>query len=269
MEAGGGGLARLREEADLVVEIPHAPPELEVLVSHEALDTSARAPLERKLADLLHDELRATRQETPGPSRPREDLGFDVFLNGVDPEVADRAADRLARGAAELLPDGLAATGARGCVCASQIPGRRILIGELLAGITQDPPFVIALFPSNSKREALKWTVEDGAAYGIDANATSIGLATAGVDWGKETIGWNMCRGGAVWRLYVEGRTSEADAVHARASFGDGCRQSTHTPVFRKPGFLGWWVDVFHFPPDEFFTWSRGKRWTFTWIGDR
>lgn len=272
--AGGGDLAQLREEADLVVEFSQAAPELAVLVSHEALEPSARPSVERELADLLRDELRAMSRETHPPSRrsrSQADLDFDVILDGIElePHVAERAADLLARRAAELLPDGGAAATSRGCVCASQIPGRRVPIADFLAGIGQAPPFVVALFPTDSQREALRWRVEEGAPYGIDSNATSIGLATEGVDWGKETTGWNMCRGGAVWRLYVEGRTSEEHAVHARASFGDGCRRSTHTPIFRKPGFLGWWIDVFHFPPDEFFAWSRGKRWTFTWMGDR
>lgn len=259
-----------------MVELPpRSYEDIYVVVRHDALDDDVRRRMERELHGLLVSELQAVDAGEPRRDVPRRGTELadrlNVEIGGLElaEDVAAPIRARLALRAQELTADAGAAEAGFRCTCMGQFPGRRCYVAETLAGIASPLPWVIALFPTSSPNEALRWRIEDGGAYGADGGSVLIGLATEGVDWAKEMVGWNHCRGNAMWRVHVDGRVPEQNAIYTWAYWGDGCRHSTHTPVFRKPGFLGWWIDVFHLAPNEFWDWCRGKRWTFTWIGDR
>ncbi len=153
--------------------------------------------------------------------------------------------------------------GGSSCICAGGIPGETISL-DGINPLPQPSPgrndiITAVFFPKSG--DALRMVVEDGAQFGLDRNQMLIGLASS-VDWAKEIMAWSICRE-RLSSVY-QGR---ANSTPNWMLISNGCFQAD-TIVFRKPMFLGIWVDVANFDLVQFWNVLGGKKVTFTWVVD-
>jgi hypothetical protein len=98
-------------------------------------------------------------------------------------------------------------------------------------------------------------------------NEMWVGLRTGNtVNWAKEIEAWNEHPPGRrITSVYAEGYNSPVSWMRI---INGHCTEHTHTLVFRKPRFLGHWVDMYNFDRLEFWNKFGGKSIRFTWIKD-
>lgn len=145
------------------------------------------------------------------------------------------------------------------CICmVTGIPGAMISLINYNPSILP-PAHTIAFLPPSG--DAVICRVEPGAPFGIGPTEIRVGLASA-VSWAKEIVAWHLCRG-RLSTVFQEGTNSTANFMLLER----GC-DGADTIIFRKPGFLGIWVDVFHLESRLFWPMFGGKRLTFTWLID-
>jgi hypothetical protein len=108
----------------------------------------------------------------------------------------------------------------------------------------------------------LLMTIDDGSPMGLRPDVVLVRLVIE-TKWAKEITAWNTCSNAGVGKLTAT-QTNGAPVSLRVFKFLGG----TSTLVFRKPKFAGWWTDLFHFDPQQFWTVLGGKVVTFTWKKD-
>jgi hypothetical protein len=113
-----------------------------------------------------------------------------------------------------------------------------------------------------------KLTLENGAPDGVTAGQVLIGLAN-GTDWAKEVWYWNSCVGNLMV-IRQTGPNLTPNFMQVNIDLPPYPPNAIPSMVFRKPGFLGFWHDVGHFPlfHTRFAEFFGGTKATFTWVID-
>ena len=113
-----------------------------------------------------------------------------------------------------------------------------------------------------------KLQIEDGAPEGVGAGQVLIGLAN-GTSWAKEAWYWNTCSG-ITNGVGQSGTNLTPNFMRIDIDTPPYPPNPIPSMVFRKPGFLGVWHDVGHFPlfHTRFADFFGGTKATFTWVVD-
>lgn len=109
--------------------------------------------------------------------------------------------------------------------------------------------------PLNQMRVGLRTSALEGEAFGVG--------------WAKEIVAWNLIakRTGFIHRPgHVRDLTTMT--IQRAKTTANPSQQGTDTIVLRKPGFAGFWKDMYHFPISEFWDLWGGREVIFTWIKD-
>jgi hypothetical protein len=162
------------------------------------------------------------------------------------------------------------------CVCASGVPGDRIGLGGppypwwSASGAFIPPPggtspWVIAVRLDTPGWNWARLTLSDGALANppVPKNQVLVGLTNA-TSWAKEIWADNLCSGRTI-AVFQSGTSSTVQRMRLDAP---QCWAGADTVVFRKPGFLGIWHDVGHFPPEFFWPAFGGTLADFRWVFD-
>jgi hypothetical protein len=130
------------------------------------------------------------------------------------------------------------------------------------------PSWVIAIALDNAPFNYAKLTLENGAPDGVTAGQVLIGLAN-GTDWAKEVWYWNSCVGNLMV-IRQTGPNLTPNFMQVNIDLPPYPPNAIPSMVFRKPGFLGFWHDVGHFPlfHTRFAEFFGGTKATFTWVID-
>jgi len=109
--------------------------------------------------------------------------------------------------------------------------------------------------------DTLELKVEDGVPFGLGPSDMLVGLASK-VDWAKEIVSWNLCRGrlASVFQAQASGSPNFMQLER-------GCN-GADTILFNKPEYFGVWDTIANFDFQLFWTVFGGKRLTFTWVTD-
>jgi hypothetical protein len=84
--------------------------------------------------------------------------------------------------------------------------------------------------------------------------------------WDKEVVAHEFCGLGDVGRLFARGGTTNPASLLLSRSFPGS--PGADTLIFRKPGFLGWWIDSAHFGVSSFWSAFGGRAITISWLSD-
>lgn len=168
----------------------------------------------------------------------------------------------------------------KGCICFSGVPGDRINLTAddivwydngvwvpPVEAVDPDAPtaWIIATFLDNSHVDAARLLLQDGSTFDppIPKNQMLVGLAND-TDWAKEIWAENLCSG-RLGSVQQDGTNSVPRRMLLQQP---DCTEGADTVVFRKPGFLGIWEDVAHFPPELFWQAFGGTCGDYTWVFD-
>jgi hypothetical protein len=137
----------------------------------------------------------------------------------------------------------------------------------------QPPPtggtsWPIAVYLDNAPFNIARLDVYDGAPYSLAENEFILGLANA-TTWAKKIYYWQSCVGRVV-SVSQSGKSSVPDEARIAIDMPPYPPSPIPSLLFRKPGFLGSWHDVGHFPyfHTNFSAFFGGTRSVFTWMVD-
>jgi hypothetical protein len=223
-----------------------------------SLDETSLAAKDRRI---LEAKIRQLARQTMLPRRRAN--------GGADPEDRDDDDRPPAQHAGSGTIQQASHSAGDTCICmATGVPGDT----QDLSGLNPLPPpptgqnfitIAVLLFHPvyGSVSDWLRLKVEDGAPFGLGASDMLVGLASE-VDWAKEIVSWNLCRG-RLASVYQ----AQASASPNFMQLKRGC-DGADTILFKKPTFLGLWGTVGNFDFQLFWTVFGGKRLTFTWVFD-
>lgn len=210
---------------------------------------------------ILEAKIRQLARQTVPPRRRAN--------GGADPEDPDGDTRPPARHAELGRIQQASHTAGHTCICmATGVPG----FTQDLSGLNPLPAppagqnfvtiAVILVHPLwGNVMAALELKIEDGVPFGLGSSDMLVGLASK-VDWAKEIVSWNLCRGqlASVFQAQASGSPNFMQLER-------GC-DGADTILFRMPSFFGIWGTVGNFDFQLFWTVFGGKRLTFTWIAD-
>lgn len=210
---------------------------------------------------ILEAKIRQLARQTVPPRRRAN--------GGADPEDPDGDTRPPARHAELGRIQQASRTAGHTCICmATGVPG----FTQDLSGLNPLPAppagqnfvtiAVILVHPLwGNVMAALELKIEDGVPFGLGSSDMLVGLASK-VDWAKEIVSWNLCRGqlASVFQAQASGSPNFMQLER-------GC-DGADTILFRMPSFFGIWGTVGNFDFQLFWTVFGGKRLTFTWIAD-
>lgn len=238
-------------------------------VSEDLLDETGLQPsldgtsLPAKDRRILEAKIRHLARQTMLPGRRAN--------GGADPEEPDDDTKPPARkpGSSSGTIQQASHTAGQTCICmATGVPG----ITEDLSGLNPlpTPPagknfLTIAVLFINHVTgkitDSLRLKVEDGGPFGLGPSDMIVGLASE-VNWAKEIVSWNLCRGplASVFQAQASGSPNFMQLER-------GC-DGADTILFNKPFTFGVWGTRANFDFQLFWTVFGGKRLTFTWVTD-
>jgi hypothetical protein len=241
LEAKVRQLARQTRTSPAVVapEISTGPPSPAQFLEHRSLEPILQFSHDLQPSDVIHED--------PVFNQPIEPSGHPIEPSGHDdpgkhhPHGTHQPHD----------------TASPSCVCAwvGGMPGPSFFSSVPLphsGGYN-------ALYLPPGGESVLKVYVEHGV-YGRDE--MQVGLANE-TKWAKQIISWHPCSG-KLASSYAE----KGDGIRYMRLENRGC-YAPYTIVFRKPKFLGLWVDVAHWDPKQFWHYLGGKRTTFVWAVEK
>jgi len=233
-------------------------------------DERTRTEIEERVRTVLLHSLSSALEEGVPPAEDQSE-GPDVGLAGWP---ISRSRQQNLQQAVKTALGGLAT--AQSCICFGTPPGDLIALRaqDIIwfdpAGNWVTPPggaasWVIAVALDSAPFNWARLVLRNGATWNppVLRSQVLVGLANE-TDWAKEIEAFNLCsdRIGAVYQAGPNG-TPRRMLLSA-----PDCREGADTIVFNKPGFLGFWHPVGHFPPSSFFRAFGGTVADFTWVID-
>jgi hypothetical protein len=229
--------------------------------------------IRRRVADTLQqrcDMMGAMPELAPAPSAECGPIHVGLVGPFTDPDRQRDLENVVRTVVADELQSDRAAEAV--CICASGVPGDEIAITAadivwFVGGVWTPPPsgnpfWRIAVALDAGGRNWAELILRDGATFNppVPRNQALVGLANI-TGWAKEIWSDNLCSGrlGSVFQGGVN--TTPRRMLLDQAS----CANGADTIVFRKPGFLGIWYDVGHFPPGLFWRAFGGTWGDYTW----
>jgi hypothetical protein len=148
-------------------------------------------------------------------------------------------------------------------VCAFSTPGVAVnALAPALSFPTASGSVQLFRWASN---DTAMVTVASGAPFALTPGQVLVRFGTQ-TAWDKELVAREFCGLGDIGRLFAPGGRTNPGSLLINRSFPGS--PGADTLVFRKPGFLGWWIDSASFTVSSFWSAFGGRAITITWLSD-